>query len=81
MLQEPDLNSLPGVEAYLVDLRALIEFLESVNENTVCLYSYERTPSIDYLLDVFAEGFGANDWASRNLGIEERKAVRRCCPF
>jgi len=72
-LQQRDLITRPGVEAFLVGLRAVMEFLNSVDENAVRLYSYERAPSIEDLLDAFGNGGGADDWALEELGKKGEK--------
>lgn len=67
-LQQSDHFTRPDLETFLVSLRSVIEFLRSVNENSVRLYSYERAPSIEDLLDAFGNGGGADDWAIEELG-------------
>jgi hypothetical protein len=77
-LQQEELNTRRGVGAFLVGLRGVINFLNSVDENSVCLYSYERAPSIEDLLDAFGNGGGADDWALEELekkGEKGRKAL------
>jgi hypothetical protein len=72
-LGQSDLKSKRGVAKYLAALRSLIEFLQSVSDNSVYLYSYERAPSINTLLSAFARGGGATDWALEELGTKGEK--------
>lgn len=66
-IQQPDLIRRRGVPEFLVTLRSVIEFLHSANENSVHLYSYERVPPIEDLLDAFDKGGAGNDWALKEL--------------
>jgi hypothetical protein len=72
-LEQSDFKSKGRVPKYLAALRSLIEFLQSAGDNSVCLYSYERTPSISDLLDAFPRGSGAKDWALEELGKKGEK--------
>lgn len=72
-LHQETLITRPSVEAFLVGLHAVIEFLNSVEENAVRLYSYERAPSVEDLLDAFGNGGGADDWALDELGNKGEK--------
>lgn len=72
-LKQPDLMAWPGMQAFQAGLRSVIEFLQKSDENSVYLYSYDRTPSMGDLLDAFATGGGANDWALEELGKKGEK--------
>ena len=72
-LEQPDFLSRSGVPKFLSALRSVIPFLAATSENEVFLYSYDRAPSIEDLLDAFAEGGGSRDWAIEELGRKGEK--------
>ncbi len=62
-LEEPDHPNTPAIAKFLAQLVPLLEFLNGSSETSVRLYSYDRRPSVNDLLDAFAEGAGGDDWA------------------
>jgi hypothetical protein len=42
-LESPDFNTKPGVAKFLVGLTSLLEFLNSIPDDSIFLYSYDRT--------------------------------------
>lgn len=72
-LQQRDLSTRAGVPNFLAGLRSVIQFLQSASEPTVRLYSYERAPSLEELVEAFCQGGGANDWALEELGKKGEK--------
>jgi hypothetical protein len=72
-LQQPDLQGGRGVPEFVTGLSAVLDFLNSVDDATVLLYSFDRAPSIDDILEAFASGAGANDWALEELGKKGAK--------
>ncbi|MDB5344518.1 MAG: hypothetical protein JWP89_2895 [Schlesneria sp.] len=67
-LQQPDLQGGRGVPEFVTSLSAVLDFLNSVDDATVLLYSFDSAPSIDDVLEAFASGAGANDWALEEIG-------------
>jgi hypothetical protein len=80
-LQQDDLITRPGVDSFLVALRSVIEFLHSIDDNSVRLYSYERTPSIDSLVNAFGNGAGADDWALEEVGKKGQSGRKALLSF
>lgn len=77
-LELPDLKTRPHAQAFYMGLKSVIEFLQASEENSVSLYSYERAPTVAELLEAFAEGGGADDWALEELvkkGDKGRKSL------
>jgi hypothetical protein len=72
-LQQPELQGGRGVPEFVTSLSAVLDFLNSVDDATVLLYSFDRAPSLDDLLEAFASGAGANDWALEELGRKGAK--------
>lgn len=72
-LRQPELQGGRGVPEFETSLSAVLDFLNSVDDATVLLYSFDRAPSIDDLLEAFASGAGANDWALEELGKKGAK--------
>jgi hypothetical protein len=72
-LQQDELMACPGVEAFCVGLRDVISFLNSVDDSSVRLYSYERAPSVEDLLGAFGDGGGARNWAIEEPGGKGEK--------
>ena len=80
-LQQDDLITRPGVDSFLVALRSVIEFLHSIDDNSVRLYSYERTPSIDSLVNAFGNGAGADDSALEEVGKKGQSGRKALLSF
>lgn len=72
-VEEAELDREPGVSRFLAALKSAIDFLESVPDETVAIYSYDRPPTTDDLLDAFAKGNGADDWAIQELAKKSDK--------
>lgn len=66
-LESPEFLAHRGVAKLVRSLDALLEFIDSTTEPTLCFYSYDRSPSINDILDAFAKGGGADDWAIEEL--------------
>lgn len=73
-LEGPPWNQKANVRKLVSALEGIILFLNSISDDSVSLYSYEGRPTIDGLLDTYAEGAGANDWALEQLAEQGDKA-------
>jgi hypothetical protein len=59
---------------FAVELLEVIGFLESASDRRIRLYSYEKQPGIEEILDLHAQGGGASDWALEVVADRGQKA-------
>lgn len=74
-IEQSDLISQQGVPEFLAELSAATEFLQSIPDESVSLYSYDHDATTDELLTAFSES-GANDWALEEVGGKGEKGRR-----
>lgn len=63
---EADVEPPPNASRFVAGLKLLLEFLSSIPDDAVFVYSYDRAP-IPVLLDAFRIGGGMSEWALEDL--------------
>ena len=76
---EAEVEPPSNVSKFVAGLKSLLEFLSSIPDDAVFVYSYDRAP-IPVLLDAFRIGGGLSEWALEDLrkrGEKGRVALRK----